>query len=169
MTMYAEGPESESVKIAVQREAARRKRSFLMYLLLLAVPIAIGGYAIANAPTQTQAVAKEVLPAVNANVQESIKPQVAEAVATQAEPIIRDTVERQINRNLDQAVAVRIKPEVARIEQLVVRSGGNGRVKELEDRVTALEKQVAALTQALQSRRPERPDVTRIPVNPKPQ
>jgi hypothetical protein len=153
MTTFTEGPE-ESVKISVQRENARRKKSFAAYLALLLIPIAIGAYAIARAPSQTQAVANEVIPVVNANVQESIKPQVAEAVAVQAEPIIRERVDKHV----DEAVDIRLKPVEARyahLEQMMVRSGGdNGRVKELEARVATLEKQVAALARALQTRRP---------------
>lgn len=168
MTTFTEGPDS-SVKIAVHNEAQRRKRAFRMYLALLIVPIAIGAYAIANAPSQTQAVAKEVIPVVNANVQETIKPQVAEAVAAQAGPIIQASVDQQIGRNVDNAVALRIKPVEARIDEMLVRSGNDMRVKELEDRVGQLEKQVQILARELQARREGRDTRTMVPVKPKPQ
>ena len=167
MTTFTEGP-GDSVKIAVKREAARRKRTFAFYIALLLVPIAIGGYAIAKAPTETEAVAKQVIPVVNASVEESIKPRVAEAVATQAEPIIRETVAKQ----LDTAVSIRVKPVEERYSRLeaIVMKGANGnndaRVNELEARVAQLEKQVQILTRQLQAR----PDPhALVPQRPKPQ
>lgn len=133
--------ELESVKIAVDAEARRRKRLLLSYLLLLLIPIVIGGYAIARAPSQTEAVAHDVLPIVNENVKET--------VAAQAEPIIR--------KELDVAVARHVKPlddRTGKLERAMSERGGNPRVRELEDRVAKLEQQVAALQRMLQQRQP---------------
>lgn len=150
MTTFTEGPQ-DSVKIAVQREAARRKRTFVFYLVLLAVPIAIGGYAIANAPTQTQAVAKEVIPVVSANVEETIEPKVAEALKTQAEPIIRDGLEKQLTPRLeaivDRSVQVNLRKAIA--------------VREQDPEIVALKREIAMLKEQvkdLQGRIPERRD-----------
>ena len=63
----------DSVQAAIDREAKRRRRVLLTYLGLLIVPIVIGGFVLAKAPSETEAVAKQVTPIVKSEIVESIK------------------------------------------------------------------------------------------------
>ena len=168
MTTSEENP---SVKTAVALEEHRRKRVFTIFLALLIIPLAIGLYAIAKAPSETDAVASRVTPIVEKNVEENvtrrvdekfeprveevvarhvdkkIEPRVEEIVARRASPIIQQTLDRQ----LDKAVVARVQP----LEQQFRTFSAEGnpqqlrmsaRVKELEARVAKLEQQLAQLT-----------------------
>src|SRR5687767_13066129 len=111
MTTLEENP---SVKTAVALEEHRRKRVFTIFLALLAIPLAIGLYAILKAPSETDVVVSRVTPIVEKSVEENvtrrvdekIEPRVEEVVARRATPIIQQTLDRQldaqIGKQLDQ-------------------------------------------------------------------
>lgn len=150
--------EIPSVKTAVALEARRRKRVFAIFLGLLAIPVAIGLYAVAKAPSETEAVALNVTPIVERNVEENItrrvdqkiEPRVDELVARRAEPVIQQTLDKQLTVHLDRAVIARVQP-LERQYRVMATAGDNEhqrtteRVKELEARVATLEKRLAAL------------------------
>lgn len=155
MTTYEEMP---SVKTAVAREAQRRKRVFAAFLALLLVPIAIGAYAIAMAPEQTDVVVDKVTPLVQqrveknvektitARVDQTVEPRVAEIVERRATPLIERTLDKQLNA----AVAARVQPLEQNDRMLSARitehDKTTARVQELEKRVAMLERRLAALT-----------------------
>lgn len=89
----------DSIRIAVERETQRRKRVLLFFVVLLALPLIAGAWALANAPSQTEAVAREVTPLVR----ESVGKSVAEDVVAQTAPLI------------EQRVATRIEPRIAEL------------------------------------------------------
>src|SRR3989337_3047018 len=113
--------EIPSVRTAVALEARRRKRVFTIFLALLAIPLAIGLYAIAKAPSETDAVAQRVTPLVEKSIEknveanvtrrvdETIEPRVDAAVQRRAEPIIQQTLDKQLNVQLDRAVVARVQ------------------------------------------------------------
>ncbi len=86
----------ESVREAVARETARRKRVFLAFMGLLLIPIAIGGYALTRAQTEVERVAADVTPIVTSRVAGEITTRVTNDVATKTEPLIRENVAREI-------------------------------------------------------------------------
>lgn len=89
-------PYDESVREAVTREAARRKRVFLAFLGLLLIPIAIGAYALSKAPTEIEKVATDVTPLVTSRVSGEISERVTKDVSARTEPLIRQNVAREI-------------------------------------------------------------------------
>jgi polyhydroxyalkanoate synthesis regulator phasin len=155
MTTFEEMP---SVKTAVDREAQRRKRVFATFLSLLIIPIAIGAYAIARAPSETDAVVTKVTPLVQervdknvektitARVDRTVEPRVVEIVERKATPVIERTLNKQVNA----AVTARIQPLEQNYRVLTARNTEHdkttARVQELEKRVALLERQIAALT-----------------------
>jgi hypothetical protein len=153
-----------SVKLAVAREAQRRKRVFATFLALLIVPVAIEIYAIAKAPSETDVVVRNVTPIVEKNVEEHLTARVDQRVDQKIEPRVEEIVERRaapvIERTLDKAVTARVQP-LERQYRVLALSGDTEhqktaeRVKILEARVAALEERLAALTN------------TRIPPGPK--
>jgi len=148
-----------SVKTAVALEARRRKRVFTIFLALLAIPLAIGLYAIAKAPSETEVVAARVSPIVEKNIEKNveenvtqrvdqkIEPRVEEVLTRRAEPIIRQTVDRQ----LDAAVVARVQPLEKQFRVLTQevnppqQRGMSVRIRELEARIAALEKRLDAM------------------------
>lgn len=155
MTAYEEMP---SVKTAVAREAQRRKRVFATFLALLLIPIAIGAYAIAKAPDETDLVVDKVTPRVQerveknvdetitARVDRTVEPRVAEIVERRATPVIERTLDKQLNA----AVTARVQPLEQSYRVLTARNAEHdqtaARVQELEKRVALLERRLAALT-----------------------
>ena len=89
-------PYDESVREAVAREAARRKRVFLAFLGLLLIPIAIGAWALSKAPTEIEKVATDVTPLVTSRVSGEISERVTKDVSAKTEPLIRENVAREI-------------------------------------------------------------------------
>jgi phage shock protein A len=89
-------PYEESVREAVTRETARRKRVFLTFLGLLLIPIAIGAYALSKAPTEIEKVAADVTPLVTSRVSGEISERVTKDVSARTEPLIRQNVAREI-------------------------------------------------------------------------
>jgi hypothetical protein len=89
----------DSIRIAVERETQRRKRVLLFFVVLLALPLIAGAWVVARAPSQTEAVAKEVAPLVR----ESVGKSVAEDVVAEAAPLI------------EQRVATRIEPRITEL------------------------------------------------------
>jgi hypothetical protein len=87
----------ESIQDAVARETARRKRVFLTYLGLLLLPLIVGAFALANAPSETEAVAEAVTPVVA----QAVGARVAEEVVRQATPMIQENVSREVARNVE--------------------------------------------------------------------
>ncbi|HJQ41060.1 MAG TPA: hypothetical protein VKB93_28320 [Thermoanaerobaculia bacterium] len=77
----------ESIREAVDREAARRKRTLYAFLALLLVPIAIGAYALSRAPKEAEQVANDVTPIVTERV--------AKDVVERSEPLIKEKVSRE--------------------------------------------------------------------------
>jgi polyhydroxyalkanoate synthesis regulator phasin len=155
MTTFEEMP---SVKTAVDREAQRRKRVFATFLALLLIPIAIGAYAIAMAPSETDAVVNKVTPLVQERVEKNVEetittrvdrtvePRVAEIVERRATPVIERTLDRQLNA----AMTARVQPLEQNYRALVARNTEHdktsARVQELERRVAMLERRLAVLT-----------------------
>lgn len=174
MTTFEEMP---SVKTAVDREAQRRKRVFATFLALLIIPIAIGAYAIAMAPSETDAVVNEVTPLVQerveknveetitARVDRTVEPRVVELVERQATPVI----ERTLDRRLNAVMTARVEPLERNYRMFAARSAEHdktlARVQELEKRVALLERRLAALTN------PRDPAIKTDPIRrvPKPQ
>jgi hypothetical protein len=182
MTTFEELP---SVKTAVQREAQRRKRVYGMFALLLLVPVAIGIYAIAKAPSETdvvvEKVVKDVTPIVQGNIQENlaknVEATVTERVDRQIEPRVQEAVERRaapliertLTRQVDAAVTARVRPLEQQYRAFTVEGNTEhertaARVKELEARVAALERRLAALT----GPRPVNPNLQRERLEVKP-
>jgi hypothetical protein len=89
-------PYDESVREAVAREEARRKRVFLAFMGLLLIPIAIGAYALSKAPTEIEKVASDVTPIVTSRVSGEISERVTKDVSARTEPLIRENVAREI-------------------------------------------------------------------------
>lgn len=89
----------DSIRIAVERETQRRKRVLWLFVALLALPLIAGAWALAKAPSQTEAVAREVAPLVR----ESVGKSVAEDVVAEAAPLI------------EQRVATRIEPRITEL------------------------------------------------------
>ena len=89
-------PYDESVREAVARETARRKRVLLAFLALLLIPIAIGAYALSKAPTEIERVASDVTPIVTNRVAGEISERVSKDVSARTEPLIRQNVAREI-------------------------------------------------------------------------
>ena len=155
MTTFEELP---SVKTAVDREAQRRKRMFAMFLALLIIPIAIGAYAIAMAPSETDVVVEKVTPLVQerveknveetitARVDRTVEPRVVELVEREATPVIARTLDKKLNA----AVTARVEPLERNYRMLAARNTEHdktsARVQELEKRVAMLERRLAALT-----------------------
>ncbi len=168
MTTHEEMP---SVQTAVDLEARRRKRVFVVFLALLTIPVAIGVYAIAKAPSETEAVARSVAPIVEkdvfARVDRQIEPRVEELVAKRATPVIQQALERQLDTRVDRVVTTRIQP-LEQSVRMFAREGNPeqrrmaARVKELEARVASLEQRLAALSDT----RAERPVLTHVPKKP---
>lgn len=186
MTIYDEMP---SVKTAVAREAQRRKRVYAMFAVLLMIPVAIGIYAVAKAPAETdavvQSVVKDVTPVVQNNVEKNIQENLAknveatvtERVSRQVEPRVQEIVERRatplIKETLDKQVTAAVTARVQPLERQyrdLTREGNTehertaARVKELEARVAALERRLAALT----GPRPVNPNLKRDVLEVKP-
>ena len=98
-------PFNESIQDVVARENARRKRVFLAFLALLLVPVGIGAYALAKAPTETAKVANDVAPIVTERVGGEIAARVSNDVASRTEPLIRASVAREINATVEPRIA----------------------------------------------------------------
>jgi hypothetical protein len=134
MSTFDPNPEySESVRTALANELQRRRRVFMIYLLLVALPIGLAIYAVMRAPLDTEVVANQVSSVVVKRVNETIGPRVSEAVATQAKPIILDAVAAEVN----QAVGTAVAPVAKTTESL-------------EKRYVALDSQVSALGSRVQ-------------------
>lgn len=182
MTTFEEMP---SVQTAVELEARRRKRVFAVFLSLLLIPLAIGLYAIVKAPSETEAVARNVAPLIesnvernveknveariNARVDQQIEPRVEAIVARRATPVIQ----RELARQVDAVVTARVQPLEQRVRLFAVEGNPEQqrmavRVKELEARVAALEQRLAAISDARIPVNPdkERPVLTHVPKRP---
>ena len=85
-------PYEESVQEAVARETARRKRVLLAFLGLLLLPIGIGAWALAKAPTEIEKVAVDVTPMVTERVSHDISTRVTADVVARTEPLVRQNV-----------------------------------------------------------------------------
>src|SRR6185436_12384992 len=94
-------PYNDSIQETVARETARRKRVFLAFMALLLVPIAIGAYALAKAPSDTEKVVQDVTPIVTERVGGQIATRVKDDVVKQTEPLIRDNVSRAIATSVE--------------------------------------------------------------------
>ena len=172
MTIYEEMP---SVKTAVELEARRRKRVFLMFLALLAIPVAIGAYAVAKAPSDAQIMAARVSPIVEENIVQSVDRRIDQKIEPRVDEIVAQRATPVIERTLDRAVTARVQPLERSYRALAIQdetehAKAEERVRELEARVAALERRLAVLTDP---RRPrplegvtERPPVTYVPKRP---
>jgi hypothetical protein len=98
-------PYNDSIQETVARETARRKRVFLAFMALLLVPIAIGAYALAKAPSDTEKVVTDVTPIVAERVGGQIATRVTDDVVKQTEPLIRDNVSRAIATDVEPRIA----------------------------------------------------------------
>ncbi len=98
-------PYNDSIQETVARETARRKRVFLAFMALLLVPIAIGAYALAKAPSDTEKVVQDVTPIVTERVGGQIATRVKDDVVKQTEPLIRDNVSRAISTSIEPRIA----------------------------------------------------------------
>jgi polyhydroxyalkanoate synthesis regulator phasin len=162
-----------SVKLAVTREAQRRKRVFATFLALLIVPIAIGIYAIAKAPSETDVVVSNVTPIVEKNVEENITARVDRKIEPRVEEIVERRAGPVIEQTLNKAVTARVQPlerqyRVLALQRDTERQQTAERVKILEARVAALEERLAALTNTRIPPGPktDRPPLTHVPVKP---
>jgi chaperonin cofactor prefoldin len=88
-------PYDQSIRDAVAREAARRKRVLLAFLGFLIVPIAIGAYALSRAPKEVERVASEVTPLVADRVGGEISTKVTNDVVQRSESVIKENVSRE--------------------------------------------------------------------------
>ncbi len=98
-------PYDESVREAVARETARRKRVLLAFLAFLLVPIAIGAYALSKAPTEIERVASDVTPIVTSRVAGDITERVTSDITARTEPLIRQNVSREITTVVEPRLA----------------------------------------------------------------
>jgi hypothetical protein len=162
-----------SVKLAVAREAQRRKRVFATFLALLIIPIAIGLYAVAKAPSDTDLVVRNVTPIVEKNVEENITARVDQKIEPRVEEIVERRAAPVIEQTLDKAVTARMQPLERQYRVLAVQGDTEHqktaeRVKILEARVAALEERLAALanTRIPPGPKTERPPLTHVPVKP---
>jgi chromosome segregation ATPase len=118
-------PYDESVREAVARETARRKRVFLAFLGLLLIPIAIGAYALSKAPTEIEKVATDVTPLVTSRVAGEITERVTSDVSARNEPLIRQNVAREITTVVEPRLAsvandiTQLQTSVQRTSELV--------------------------------------------------
>jgi hypothetical protein len=95
----------DSVRDAVERETVRRKRVLIGFLASLAIPIAVGAYVLAKAPTEIESIAKEVSPIVSQNVGGELTEKVTKDVVARTEPALRQTVSRQVSSEVDTRVS----------------------------------------------------------------
>jgi chromosome segregation ATPase len=95
----------DSVRDAVARETVRRKRVLIGFLASLAIPIAVGAYVLAKAPTEIESIAKEVSPIVSQNVGGELTEKVTKDVVARTEPALRQTVSRQVSSEVDTRVS----------------------------------------------------------------
>ena len=105
MTTAQYEPRDESIEQAVARETARRRRVFIAFLALLLVPIAIGGYALAKAPTETTLVADRVTPVVTNRVGGIIDANISKEVATRVVPLVRENVASEFSSTVAPRIA----------------------------------------------------------------
>ena len=151
--------EIPSVKTAVALEAQRRKRVYLMFLALLLIPVAIGVFAILKAPDDARVMAARVTPIVEEGLTQRVEENVTQRVDRKIEPRVEKLVEERatpvieqtLNREVQRAVTTRVQPIEQNYNNLARRGDTErrataARVKELEDRVAALERRLAALT-----------------------
>lgn len=89
-------PYDESVRDAVAREAARRKRVLLAFIGLLLVPMAIGAYALTTASTEKEQLVTDVTPIVAQRVGDEIASSVTNDVVARTQPLIQQNVSRHI-------------------------------------------------------------------------
>ena len=111
----------DSIRLAVEREARRRKRVLAGFLALLLVPLAVGGWAVAKAPSETEAVAREVMPIVQQSVAENVTRQVVAESSARIEENVNRTVDMKIEAKIAPVQAVRdevklLTSQVARIQ-----------------------------------------------------
>ncbi len=147
MTTFEEMP---SVKTAVDREAQRRKRVFATFLALLIIPIAIGAYAIAMAPSETDAVVDKVTPLVQERVEKNVEETIAVSVDRTVEPRVAEIVERRatpviestLKRELGVALTTRVQPLEQNYRMLAAR---NAEYDKTTVRVQALEQSYRVL------------------------
>ena len=172
--------EIPSVKTAVELEAGRRKRVFATFLALLIIPIAIGAYAIAKAPTETDVLVREATPiieksveaSVSQKVDQNIEPRVDRIVESRATPVIQ----KRLDQELDKAIVARVQPLEANYKILAMQDNTEhdkteARIKQLEARIDALEQRLAAVTPPTRIQpalKPERVPLTHVP-KPEPQ
>jgi hypothetical protein len=98
-------PYDESIREAVARETARRKRVLLAFLALLLIPIAIGAYALSQAPTEIERVAADVTPIVTSRVAGDITERVTSDISAKTEPLIRQNVAREVSTVVEPRLA----------------------------------------------------------------
>jgi DNA repair ATPase RecN len=149
-------PYDESVREAVARETARRKRVLLAFLALLLIPIAIGAYALTRAPTEIERVASDVTPIVTSRVAGEITERVTSDVAARNEPLIRQNVAREINTVVEPRLAsvsndiTQLQTSVQKTSELVERVGPQlAAVPELTDRLSAFNANQARMTREM--------------------
>ena len=105
MTTDPESGYSTSVRDAVANEVRRRRRALAIYLVLIALPILLAGYAIARAPSETDLVAQKVTPVVVEQAGDAIDSRVNVAVTQQTGPIIENRVTAKVQAALEPLAA----------------------------------------------------------------
>ncbi len=144
-------PYDESIREAVAREAARRKRTLSAFLALLLVPIAIGAYALSRAPKEIEQVASEVTPIVAERVSGDISTKVTNDVVQRSESVIKENVSREtgtLRRDIAQLQTTTRKQEesVAALQARIIPSTDNS---ELLNEIRAMRMQMARESAAL--------------------
>ncbi len=161
MTTFDEMP---SIKTAVELEARRRKRVYAMFLALLIIPVAIGIYAIAKAPSETELLVQNATPIIEKNVEKSVSRKVDRDLEPRVDKIVRERARPVIENTLETSIAARVKPleqkySMRGIQDDQEHEKTEARLRELEARVAALEKQLGEQPVRPQIDKP----VTRIP------
>lgn len=168
-------PYDESIREAVAREAARRKRTLYAFLALLIIPIAIGAYALSRAPKEVERVASEVTPIVAERVSGDISTKVTNDVVQRSESVIKENVSREtgtLRRDIAQLQTTTRKQEqsVAALQARVTHvtpSNNSQLLNEIREMREQMARDSALLTrqiQALDARVRKLENPTRIPV-----
>ncbi len=131
----------ESIRAAVEREAKRRRRVLTGYLALLIVSMAVGGFAVVKAPTETEIVAKKVEPIVRDQVRASVADDITRSVVQSTGP--------QIDAKVSSAFA-EVKPRFDQITGGLQRS-----VQTINQNVTRIETTVRTSSQFIDTARPQ--------------
>lgn len=163
-------PPRPSVEKAVAAEWRRRRRVSLIYVALLALPVAAAVYAVLYGLSQQAAVAQEVLPEVTSRVAQDLDQRVDSRVRAEAPAVVRSEFQAQVQpslarfaeqqTNLSSSVAA-VQTDAAEFRKITaevpqLRADVTSAVGQINGELTAVRQDVAAF-------RAYEPDLKRLP------